>query len=188
MKRNEIGEECDVEPDQVAPGTASQCMNSDTSIPRPWTGARGQHVRTVVLEAMRILREEGYVVGRLTDPDLPFDLMGYLDEKVPLFVRAVSGGHPIRDAAGVARYYRNEIREIQPFWRSDADKFQFWVFSRVAGLLRYRVYRGGIWNEETRKVPEPQSAQENGLEHTMRCGSRSLWFSGRRKVPDGAGA
>lgn len=38
---------------------------------------------------------------------------------------------------------------MQPFWNSDADNLQFWLFSRLAGLRRYRVFRGGIWNVET---------------------------------------
>ena len=188
MKRNETEGEGDAEPDQVVPGAAPQNRNSDAITRRPWAGARGQHIRTVVLEAIRILDEEGYVVGRLADPGLPFDLMAYLDEKIPLFVKAVGGSHPIRDAAGVVRYHRAGIEKIASFWRSDADNFQFWVFSRVAGLLRYRVYRGGIWNEATRKAPERETVRESSPEYTMRSESCSSWLSRRVKVPDSAGA
>ena len=53
------------------------------------------------------------------------------------------------NAADVKDFYSREVIEMQPYWNSDADNIQFWLFSRVAGLLRYRVFRGGIWNVET---------------------------------------
>jgi hypothetical protein len=118
-------------------------------------GTPGRHVIPVVLEAMRILKEEGYFVGRLSDPDIPFDLIGFLNPGV-MFVKVVRAKQPVENAKGVARYFSGTIRKIQPFWQQDSDNFQFWVFSKVAGLLRYRVYRGGIWNESLRKGSDPQ--------------------------------
>ena len=108
----------------------------------------GQHIRPVVLEAMGILKSEGWVVGRITDPDLPFDIIGILD-RAAVFVKAVRAKCPVTNAKETAKAYYREIKKMQPFWNSDGDNLQFWVSSRVAGLLRYRVYRGGIWNEAT---------------------------------------
>jgi hypothetical protein len=62
------------------------------------------------------------------------------------------------NAKEAAKAYWKEIKRMQPFWNSDGDNLQFWVFSRLAGVLRYQVYRGGIWNEATRSrpvLPEP---------------------------------
>ena len=58
---------------------------------------------------------------------------------------------------------------MQPFWNSDGENLQFWVFSRVAGLLRYRVYRGGIWNEATRSRPDSQEPRLVLLSRDMRA-------------------
>jgi hypothetical protein len=122
MKRNESGEEGDAEPDQVGPATASPTANSDAITGSPWTGARGQLVRMIMPEAVQILKEEGYIVGRIAGPDLPFDLREYLDGRIPLLISAVAGQHPIRDEAGVVRYHRPGIERIQPFRRSDTDR------------------------------------------------------------------
>jgi hypothetical protein len=136
-------------------GTGDMCRTKSTGkSPKAQKSTTGKHVSSMVMEAMRILKDEGYFVGRLSGSDLPFDLIGVLDHTV-LFVKAVRAKHPVKNAAGVARYFSGEIRKIQPLWQHDSDNFQFWVFSKVAGLLRYRVYRGGIWNESTRNGPDP---------------------------------
>jgi hypothetical protein len=128
-----------------------------TALIWPWHATPGQHVRPIILEAMGILKNEGWVVGRITDPDLPFDLIGILD-RAAVFVKAVRAKCTITNAKETAKVYWKEIKKMQPFWNSDGDNLQFWVFSRLAGVLRYRVYRGGIWNEATRirqVVPDP---------------------------------
>jgi hypothetical protein len=128
----------------------------------------GQHIRPIVLEAMGILKSEGWVVGRITDPDLPFDLIGILD-RAAVFVKAVRAKCPVTNAKETAKVYYREIRKMQPFWNSEGDNLQFWVFSRVAGLLRYRVYRGGIWNEATRAKPDSQEPLLVPVSRTMRA-------------------
>lgn len=122
----------------------------------PGKGSRGRHVRAAVLEAMDVLKTEGYLVGRMNDPAVPFDLIGLLGRAV-LLVKVARGRHPVGSAIEVVRRFPTEIRAIQPFWQHDGDNFQFWIFSKVAGLLRYRVYRGGIWNETGRKGPDRKS-------------------------------
>jgi hypothetical protein len=125
-------------------------------------------IRPIVLEAMGILKREGWVVGRITDPDLPFDLIGILD-RAAVFVKAVRAKCPVTNAKETAKVYYREIRKMQPFWNSDGDNLQFWVTSRVAGLLRYRVYRGGIWNEATKSKPYSQEPQLVPVSRTMRA-------------------
>lgn len=127
----------------------------------------GQHIRPIVLEAMGILKSEGWVVGRITDPDLPFDIIGILD-RAAVFVKAVRAKSPVTNAKETAKVYYREIRKMQPFWNSDGDNLQFWVTSRVAGLLRYRVYRGGIWNEATKSKPDSQEPQLVPVSRNMR--------------------
>jgi hypothetical protein len=133
----------------------------------PWHIKPGQHIRPVVLEAMEILKSEGWVVGRITDPDLPFDIIGILD-RATVFVKAVRAKSPVTNAKETAKAYYKDIKKMQPFWNSDGDNLQFWVTSRVAGLLRYRVYRGGIWNEATKSKPESQEPQLVPVSRTMR--------------------
>lgn len=133
----------------------------------PFRSNPGQHIRPIVLEAMGILKGEGWVVGRIVDPDLPFDLIGILD-RASVFVKAVRAKCPVTNAKETAKAYYREIKRMQPFWNSDGDNLQFWVSSRVAGLLRYRVYRGGIWNEATRSRPDSQEPQLVPLSRNMR--------------------
>jgi hypothetical protein len=127
----------------------------------------GQHIRPIVLEAMGILKSEGWVVGRITDPDLPFDIIGILD-RAAVFVKAVRAKSPVTNAKETAKAYYREIKKMQPFWNSDGNNLQFWVSSRVAGLLRYRVFRGGIWNEATKSKPDSQEPQLVPVSRTMR--------------------
>jgi hypothetical protein len=117
---------------------------------------------------MEILKSEGWVVGRIMDPDLPFDLIGILD-RACVFVKAVRAKFPVTNAKETAKAHFREIKKMQPFWNSDGDNLQFWVFSRVAGLLRYRVYRGGIWNEATKSKPESQEPQLEPVSRIMRA-------------------
>jgi hypothetical protein len=177
--------------DPITPGEAGTAQDSTRNTPQApapfWTGSRGQHIRTVVLEAIGVLRSEGYWVGRLDEPELPFDLVGILDKAI-MFVRVVRAKHPVDNALGVAHYFRDEILKIQPFWHHDSDNYQFWVFSKVSGLLRYRVYRGGIWNEVTRKAPEKKKPgrEQTGLK--MRTGQGSAGQTGHVYLPDGSPA
>lgn len=108
----------------------------------------GRNIPGGVSEAARILKEWGYIVGRVDDHDRPFDLIAHHGRE-NLSIRVVRPREPVRNASDVRYYYSREVLEMQPYWESDTDNIQFWLFSRVAGLLRYRVFRGGIWNVET---------------------------------------
>lgn len=127
----------------------------------------GQHIRPGIIEAAEILIAEGYIVGKVIDPQSPFDLIGYKREGC-ILLRVVRPKQDVTKAAEVVEAYEKEIREIQPYWKSDADQIQFWVFSRDKGLLRYAVFNGGIWNAGTmQKImqkkpvdkPAPQTAE-----------------------------
>jgi hypothetical protein len=139
-----------------------------TALIWPWHIKPGQHVRPIILEAMGILKSEGWVIGRILDPDLPFDLIGILG-KASIFVKAVKAKCPVRNAKETVKAYYRDIKKMQPFWNSDGDNLQIWVFSRVVGLLRYRVYRGGIWNEATKMKPELQESVLLPVDPKMRA-------------------
>lgn len=152
------------------PEPPSRCDRAGkTALIWPWHIKPGQHVRPIILEAMQILKSEGWVIGRILDQDIPFDLMGIMG-KTSIFVKAVRAvKFPVRNAKEAAKTYYKEIRKIQPFWHSDGENLQFWVFSRVAGLLRYRVYRGGIWNQATKSKPESLEMLLEPADHRMRA-------------------
>ncbi|MDD5144370.1 hypothetical protein [Methanoregula sp.] len=131
--------------------TARKCRKGIQSAARRAKKIRkpaGRNISCGVSEAARILKEWGYIVGRIDDPDRPFDLIARRGRE-NLSIRIVRPREPVRNASDVRYYYSREVLEMQPYWESDADNIQFWLFSRVAGLLRYRVFRGGIWNIET---------------------------------------
>ena len=108
----------------------------------------GQHIRPGIIEAAEILIAEHYLVGKIIDPNSPFDLIGYKEDDI-IRLRVVRPKQNVTNATEVKELYEKDIREIQPYWMSDADNIQFWVFSRENGLLRYKVFNGGIWNVET---------------------------------------
>lgn len=110
--------------------------------------APGRNVTVGVMEAARILKEWGYIVGKVTDPDLPFNLIAHRGRE-HLSILVIRPRESLMNAAGVRAYHSQEVLSLQPYWNSDVDNIQFWLFSRAAGLLRYRVFRGGIWNVET---------------------------------------
>ncbi len=121
----------------------------------------GEHPGSVVTEAANILRSEGYAVGRVINPDLPFDLMAWRDREVILF-RVVRAKGPVRNAAEARREYEPVIRTMMPHWHSEADKLQLMIISRKTGVLRYNVFAGGIWNTKTReKLQNCLPKQEN---------------------------
>ncbi|OPY37774.1 MAG: hypothetical protein A4E35_01056 [Methanoregula sp. PtaU1.Bin051] len=105
----------------------------------------GQHIRPGIVEAAEILIAEGYLAGKVIDPNSPFDLIGYSREDTIRLI-VVRPKQDVTNAAEVVRAYDAEIRTILPYWRCDSDNIQFWVFSREKGLLRYKVYAGGIRN------------------------------------------
>jgi len=108
----------------------------------------GTNVPGGVAEAARILHDWGYIVGRVIDPACPISLIAHKGREM-LSVTVVRPREPVKNASDVRYWYSREVLELQPYWNSDTDNIQFWLFSRVAGLLRYRVFRGGIWNVET---------------------------------------
>jgi hypothetical protein len=108
----------------------------------------GQHIRPGIIEAAEILIAEQYIVGKVVNPASSFDLTGHR-RKDTILLRVVRPKQNVTVAADVKVQYEKEIREIQPYWRSDTDNIQFWVFSRENGLFRYKVFNGGIWNVDT---------------------------------------
>jgi hypothetical protein len=115
---------------------------------RAMTGKRdGQHVPRSMYEAMAILRAEGYIVGKILDPESAFDITGW-SYRGSILVTVVRPKEPVANAHDVTELYGTKVRKMQPYCRSDADNIQFWVFSREIGLIRYRVFDWGIGNEE----------------------------------------
>lgn len=143
----------------IAAGTVHAGTKAGNPAGRAGSGPyAGQHVRPDVLEAERILRAEGYCMGKVCDPESPFDLTGNRDG-VGLSVRVVRAKGEIANAKAVVRNFRKEIREIQPCWKNDRSNLQLFIISRKSGVLRYTVFRGGIWNTRTKeRVPDPASA------------------------------
>jgi hypothetical protein len=82
-----------------------------TALIWPWHARPGQHVRPIILEAMGILKSEGWIVGRITDPALPFDLVGILD-RAAVFVKAVRAKCAITNAKEAAKAYWKEIKRM----------------------------------------------------------------------------
>ncbi len=117
----------------------------------------GPNVSRCVPEAARILRAEGYIVGKIDDPALPFNLIGSRGGET-LHVAVVRPREPVVNARDVKERYAGTILRIEPFWNSGDDNLQFWVFSHEVGLIRYQVFRGGIWNVETMQKPEAKGA------------------------------
>jgi len=130
----------------------------------------GRNVPNGITEAVQVLKNEGYIVGKVDDPDLPFNLIAQRDRE-SISIMVIRPREPVTNAAHVRHYYSREVLALQPYWNSDADNIQFWLFSRVAGLLRYRVFRCGIWNVETmqkgwqekRKEKADQESVEGGI-------------------------
>ena len=116
---------------------------------RATTGKRdGQHVPRGMYEAMDILKEEGYIAGKILDPESVFDVSGW-SHTGSILVRVVRPKESVANARDVRLLYEEEIIRMESYYRSDADNIQFWVFSRENGLIRYRVFSWGIWNVET---------------------------------------
>jgi hypothetical protein len=108
----------------------------------------GKHVPKCMYEAMTILLKEGYIPGKVQDQESVFDIVA-LGRRGSLLLRVVRPKEPVANARDVRELYEDEIRRLEPYYRSDGDDIQFWVFSRKNKLIRYRVYDWGIGNVET---------------------------------------
>lgn len=108
----------------------------------------GQHVPRGSCEIAGMLEEEGYIVGVIPDPTSPFDLIGWSNAG-SILVRVTRPIELVANARNVREQYEDVIREMEPYYRKEADNIQFMVLSREHGLLRYRVYDWGIGNVKT---------------------------------------
>jgi len=156
----------------------------------------GHHIRPGIVEAAEILIAEQYLVGKIIDPNSPFDLIGYRKEDI-IRLRVVRPKQNVANAAEARELYEKDIREIQPYWKSDTDNIQFWVFSRENGLLRYKVFNGGIWNAETMQKttqkkqetkPVSETAEINDEIRRMRDAPCPATPTGTAAAPVGAPA
>ena len=130
----------------------------------------GRNVPNGVTEAEQILADEGYIVGRVMDPDRPFNLIAVRDRE-SIAIRVIRPKEAVKNAADVGHYYSREVLALQPYWNSDADNIQFWLFSRVAGLLRYRIFRCGIWNVETMQKGWQEKQKEKADQESAKGGT-----------------
>jgi hypothetical protein len=101
-----------------------------------------------VYEASRILANEGYRVFRNHDPEFPFHLDAWKNGE-NIFIRVGRPNDPVFSAALAAKQYICDICRMMAWRISPSDLFQFWIFSRKKGLLRYQVYDWGIGNVVT---------------------------------------
>jgi len=137
----------------------------------PKTGKKpGRNVTRCLTEAIQILRSEGYTAGKVDDPDCPFDLLAY-NGRDAIRIAVIRPRELVMNAADVRQYYSRKVLELQPYWNSDADNIQFWLFSRVAGLLRYRVFRCGIWNVETMQKGWQEKREEKADQESAEGGT-----------------
>jgi len=107
-----------------------------------------QHVPRGTWEAADLLAAEGYIVGKTTGPAPVFDLVGRSPDQA-ILVKIVRPRQPVTGAARVAELYLPEILTLRPYYRLASDIIELWVFSKEAGLLRYRVFDWGIANTKT---------------------------------------
>jgi hypothetical protein len=130
----------------------------------------GRNVPNGVTEAVQVLRNEGYIVGKVDDQLLPFNLIPHRDRET-ISIMVIRPRELVTNAADVRQYYSREVLALQPYWNSDADNIQFWLFSRVAGLLRYRVFRCGIWNVETMQNGWQEKRKEKADQESAKGGA-----------------
>ncbi|PKL69958.1 MAG: hypothetical protein CVV30_00870 [Methanomicrobiales archaeon HGW-Methanomicrobiales-1] len=108
----------------------------------------GQHVPRGSCEIAALLEEEGYIVGVIPDPKSPFDLIGWSNAG-SILIRVTRPIELVANARNVREQYEEIVREMEPYYRTEADNIQFMVISRAHGLLRYRVWDWGIGNVVT---------------------------------------
>jgi len=124
-----------------------------------------QHAPRGTWEAADLLAGEGYIVGKTTGPAPVFDLVGRSPDQA-ILVKIVRPREPVTGAARVADLYLPEILTLRPYYRSATDIIELWVFSKEAGLLRYRIFDWGIANTKTitkilKIPPAPAPVRQN---------------------------
>lgn len=150
----------------------ARCRKTVTHTSRKTQKADGLHVPRSIWEAAKILRNEGYLVGKVIDTSGPvFDLIAFSGNG-DIRVRVVRPKDPVTGARSVEEFYEHDIRIMQQYYTSPSDNLQFWIFSRFGGLLRYRIFDWGIGNVSTLekimkktapKMPETNNTAEKSV-------------------------
>lgn len=109
---------------------------------------RETHTRTSkcsphVFEAMRLLESFGYKPVRLTESEVPLNIVGFRGQE-PLFVLVISARRPIDRAATLRRMYEPQVLSACAHAGMTKARIMIWVHSPRCGWRYYKVHPGGL--------------------------------------------
>jgi len=97
----------------------------------------------IVYEAMDILRTYGYFPARLSEPSIPFNIIG-LKKSGTLLVLAIRSRLPVPSAAILREHFTGKVDFLCRLADKVLDRIMIWVYSPACGWRYYLVYPGGL--------------------------------------------
>jgi hypothetical protein len=97
----------------------------------------------LVYEAIRALKEHGFLPVRVTEASLPVNLIG-LKKNRSLLVRVIRSRRPIPSAAVLHAIFKEDVEMLCRLAGLIPYQIMIWVFSPLCGWLYYLVYPGGL--------------------------------------------
>jgi hypothetical protein len=96
-----------------------------------------------VFEAVRVLKEHGFLPVRVTESSLPVNLIG-LRKSRSLLVRVLRSRRPVPSAAVLHAIFKEDVEMLCRLAGLIPYQIMIWVSSPSCGWLYYLVYPGGL--------------------------------------------
>nr|WP_319375034.1 hypothetical protein [uncultured Methanoregula sp.] len=97
----------------------------------------------LVYEAIRVLKEHGFLPVRVTESSLPVNLIG-LRKSRSLLVRVLRSRRPVPSAAVLHAIFKEDVEMLCRLAGLVPYQIMIWVSSPSCGWLYYLVYPGGL--------------------------------------------
>ena len=97
----------------------------------------------IVYEAMDMLRTYGFMPVRMSEPQIPINIIG-LRESSSLLILAIRSRLPVPSAAKLRELYTGKVDFLRSVAGKVRDRIMIWVYSPACGWRYYLVYPGGL--------------------------------------------